>query len=185
MTAYIDQFKFTVEEYYKLAEVGIIKDSDHVELIDGQIVTMSPIKSFHAGIVNRIVRLLSEFNGKKILVSPQNPIHLSTHSEPEPDIIIAKFKADDYISEHPTPEDIYCLIEVSDTTLLKDREIKQPLYAKANIPEYWIINLVDKQIEIFRQPKNGEYHFRQIISEAGVIRLEALNLELQYGDVFN
>lgn len=184
MTALLNQFPFTVEAYRKLVEVGIIKDTDRVELINGQIVTMSPIKSEHASMVDDLLELLISHLAGKAIIKGQNPIHLDNHSEPEPDVVIARLSKDRYRSNHPEPKDIHVVIEVSDTTLKKDQEIKVPLYASANIPEYWIINLVDKQIEVYRSPKNGEYHFKQIISEGSDLTLELLDFSISYGHVF-
>lgn len=185
MTAYLDQFKFTVEEYYKLSEVGIIKDTDRVELLNGQIVTMSPIKSQHASMVDILSEILWSSLAGKAIIRGQNPIRISDVSEPEPDIAIAYLAPDRYRENHPTPDELYLVIEVSDSTLNKDRDIKQALYAAANIKEYWIINLVDQQIELHREPKNGEYHFKQIISEPGEVTLVALDFKIQYSDLFH
>ena len=185
MTHLLQPRTFTVDEYYKLAEVGILKDTDKVELINGEIITMSPMNAPHSGMVARIARLLIKKLDEKATILIQSPIRLDNHSEPEPDLIIAKFKLSDYTKFHPTPTDTHIAIEVSDSTLEKDRAIKVPLYATANIPEYWIINLVDKQIEIYRQPKKGEYHFKQIISEKDqLICVDGLSLEFKYQEIF-
>lgn len=176
---------FTVAEYYKLAEVGILKDTDKVELINGEIITMSPMNAPHAGMVARLARLLIKNVDEKATMLIQSPIRIDDHSEPEPDLIVAKFSLDDYSNDHPTPKETHIVIEVSDSTLEKDRTIKVPLYATANIPEYWIVNLVDEQIEIYRQPKKGEYHFKQIISEKDqMIQVEHLSLNFQYQEIF-
>ena len=184
MTVRLKRKSFTVEEYHQLAEVGILKPDDRVELINGDIIAMSPIKSSHAGMVTGMLEILIIKLYKKATVICQSPITIANHSEPEPDIVIAHYNRDSYRLQHPTPEDIYVVIEVSDTTLEKDREVKHPLYAKAGIPEYWIINLNDRQIEIHRQPKNGEYHFKQIISQEAVIDCTSVELSLNYSDLF-
>ena len=185
MTHLLQPKIFTVAEYYRLAEVGILKDTDKVELINGEIITMSPINSPHAATVNGLTLLIFEKLGSKVTTIVQNPIRLSNNSEPEPDLVIAKYRKNFYYDNHPTPEDIYIVIEVSDSTLEKDRTIKAPLYATASIPEYWIVNLVDKQIEIYRQPKKGEYYFKQIIFEVGEeLQVERMNLTLKYEDIF-
>ena len=184
MTKPISRKSFTIEEYHKLAEVGILKDTDRVELINGDIITMSPIKSPHAGMVDALLEMLIIKLYKKATIKSQNPIIIPNHSEPEPDIVIAKYRQDSYKSKHPEPEDIFIIIEVSDSTLKKDRTLKYQLYAKANISEYWIINLIDCQVEVNRQPKNGTYHFKQIFSEAGSIEAEALPFQLNYSDLF-
>lgn len=184
MTLQLNRKLFTVEEYHKLAEVGILKSTDRVELINGEIITISPTKSNHAGIVDSLVEYLIIKLYKKATIKCQNPIVLSDKSEPQPDIVIANYKVDSYRSAHPIPEEILMIIEVSDSTLVYDQSIKAKLYANANIPEYWIINLLDQQIEIHRQPKNGEYHFKQIISEEGTIQANAINFLINFSDIF-
>ena len=185
MTVHLNRKSFTVEEYHRLVETGILTESDRVELINGDIVTMSPTKSYHAGIVISLMELLLHQLYKKATIICQSPITIANHSEPEPDVVIAHYRSDTYRTKHPTPEDIYVVIEVSDSTLEKDQEVKHPLYAKAGIPEYWIVNLIDNQIEIYRQPKNGEYHFKQIISEEGEINATTVNVVFNYNDIFN
>ena len=184
MTVFLKRKSFTVEEYHQLAEVGILKPTDRVELINGDIITMTPIKSPHAGMVNRLSRIMNNLLNGQATICPQNPITIRDNSEPEPNVVIAHYRDDDYESNHPTPENIYLLIEVSDTTLEKDREVKHPLYASAGIPEYWIINLIDRQIEIHRQPKNGEYHYKLIISEPGEIKCNSIDFSVDYTDIF-
>lgn len=184
MTLQLNRKLFTVEEYHKLIEVGILTEDDRVELINGEIIAMSPINSNHAGIVNRLSRILLKKLDLKATITIQNPILLTDSSEPEPDLTIAHFSENDYISKHPGPSDIYLVLEVSDSTLVYDQSIKATLYATANIPEYWIINLLDRQIEIHRQPKNDEYHFKQIISEEGIIQASSIDFSLNYSEVF-
>ncbi len=184
MTLQLNRKLFTVDEYHKLVEVGILTEDDRVELINGEIIAMSPINSTHAGIVNRLSRILIKKLDSLATIATQNPILLSNLSEPEPDITIAHFSEDDYFSEHPSPKNIYLIIEVSETTLEKDQSYKCPLYANANILEYWIINLIDRQIEIHRQPKNGDYHFKQIISEEGIIQASSIDFSINYSDIF-
>ena len=184
MTHLLQPRIFTVAEYYKLAEVGILKDTEKVELINGKIVLKNSISSQHAGMLNRLTRIFIEKLGN-FIVRNQSPLRLSSLSEPEPDLIIAKFRKNCYFDNHPIPDDTYVVVEVSGVTLEKDRTVKVPLYATANIPEYWIINLVDQQIEIYRQPKKGEYHFKQIISEKDqLIYVDSLSLEFKYQEIF-
>ena len=118
MTVDLKRQLFTVAEYYKMAEVGIIKSTDRVELINGDIIPMSPIKSTHAGIVDFLVEMLIISLHGKYVIKGQNPLHLSNNSEPEPDIVVAKFRKDRYSSKHPIPKDVFIVIEVSDTTCL-------------------------------------------------------------------
>ena len=184
MTLQVNRKLFTVEEYHKLAEVGILKPSDRVELINGEIITMSPIKSNHAGTVASLVEFLIINLYKKASILSQSPVAISNKSEPEPDIIVAKYKSDTYRSGHPTSNDTYLIIEVSESTLVYDQSTKAEMYANAGIPEYWIINLIDRQIEIYRQPKNGEYHFKQIISEEQAVPAAAIDFSINYSDIF-
>jgi Uma2 family endonuclease len=154
---------FTVSDYYKMAEVGILSPDDRVELIRGEILKMSPIKSPHAGIVNELSELLILALSGRATVTVQNPLRINKNSEPEPDIVVAKYRKDKYRAAHPRPEDVFLLIEVADSSLSFDRNVKNPLYAQAGIPEYWIVNLNDRQIEVFRSPTEGEYQEKQIV----------------------
>lgn len=154
---------FTVSDYYKMAEAGILSPDDRVELIRGEILKMSPIKSQHAGVINKLVKMLIRQLDDRATVAGQNPLHISKFSEPEPDIIVARFREDEYVERHPRPEDVFLLIEVADSSLAFDRKVKTPLYVQAGIPEYWIVNLNDRQIEIFRSPAEGEYQEKQIV----------------------
>lgn len=154
---------FTVSDYYKMAEAGILSPDDRVELIGGEILKMSPIKSQHAGIVNELSELLILALFGRAIVTVQNPLRINKQSEPEPDIIVAKYRKDKYRDDHPKPEDVFLLIEVADSSLAFDRNVKTPLYAQAGIPEYWIVNLNDRQIEIFRQPAEADYQEKKIV----------------------
>ncbi|MFT5168847.1 MAG: Uma2 family endonuclease [Saprospiraceae bacterium] len=184
MALQLNRKLFTVEEYHKLADVSILTEDDRVELINGEIITRSPINSTHAGTVTSLLESLFPILIKKATILCQSPIVIPSGSEPEPDIVVTRYKTDSYRSAHPSPKDIFFVIEVSDSTLEKDREVKHPLYASAEIPEYWIINLIDQQIEIHRQPKNGEYHFKQIISEEGTILASSVAFSIEYSDIF-
>lgn len=183
MTVPISRKTFTVSDYYKMAETGIIKPDDRVELLNGEIITMSPIKSFHAGIVNYFCRILNEKLKGKATILPQNPIHLDSKSEPEPDIAIAKFRSDDYRSHHPKAKELFLVIEVADSSLAIDRTVKAPLYAKAGILEYWIINIADKQIEVFKNIKDGEYQ-EQLTFKEGKLSCGSIEFDVLVGEVF-
>lgn len=149
--------RFTVDDYHHMAASGLLAEDQPVELIYGQIIDMSPINSRHAGTVNLLNRLLSARLDKQYILGVQNPIHLDEFNEPEPDLAIMKFREDFYVHDHPLPSDVLLLIEVADTSLNKDRELKLPLYATAGIPEVWILNLQDGQLECYTEPKEGSY----------------------------
>jgi Uma2 family endonuclease len=149
--------KINVDEYHIMAKVGILTANDRVELIQGEIIPMSPIGLKHAACVNRLNRLFYQKLGEQIIVSVQNSIQLDDYSEPQPDIVLLKFRPDFYENKIPQPADIELLIEVSDSTIKYDQEVKLPLYAESNIPETWIINLNNKTLEVYRQPQDKKY----------------------------
>jgi len=186
MTFHLKRQLFTVKEYYKMAEVGILKPSAKVELLNGEIIQMSPINNFHANIVDDIQDLLSYDLLGKYKIRVQGPIRINRHSEPEPDIYVSikPEKKNNKDNPHPTAKDVLLLIEVSDSTLQKDRKIKLPIYAEAGIPEYWIVNLVDEQIEVFRNPKGDKYSSKKIYKKGKTIKCEKLDFELNVGDIF-
>ena len=143
--------RFTVAEYHRMEEAGLLGEDERVELIDGWILTMSPIGSRHAACVsllNRVLRPVEE----TAIVRVEDPITLNDDTEPQPDIAVVKFKANLYADAHPCPADVLLLIEVAETSLEEDREIKLPRYAASSIPEVWIVNLVANIIEVYREP---------------------------------
>ena len=153
--------KFTVREYHLMAEAGVFADGDRVELVNGEIINMSPVGTRHAACVKQLNRRLSRIPEERAIVGIQDPIQLSDGSEPQPDVVLLKFREDYYETAHPTPSDILLLIEVSDSTIEYDRTVKLPLYAKAGIREVWIVDLMEDCIEIYRQPTADGYEFVQ------------------------
>lgn len=191
MTAHIDTSKkvinhkrlFTVEEYYKMGKAGIF-DDERVELINGIIYYMSPVGSPHRGCVAHLYEeLLLQFQGK-FFIAAQDPISCSDNSEPEPDIAVLKFRKDKYKTRHPKPEDVHLLVEVADSTLEKDRTIKKAFYAQEGIIEYWIANIPDQQIEIFRHPKNNDYQEKIIMKKGESATCETIGFALSVDDLF-
>jgi Uma2 family endonuclease len=153
----ISRYYFTVAEFERMGEAGVFTKDARLELIEGEIIEMSPIGSRHAACVNFISRFLNQALGNAALVSTQNPIRLNDFSEPEPDITLLRLRNDFYRDAHPTPADVLLIIEVADTTLAYDRQVKAPLYAKAGVAEVWIINLTEEQIEVYAEPSDGTY----------------------------
>jgi Uma2 family endonuclease len=151
---------FTVDEYHKMGETGILCEDDRVELIEGKLIDMPPIGSPHAGKVNRINTLLSRIIGRKAIIALQNPVRLGRRSEPQPDITILRPRDDFYEKSHPQPKDVLLLIEVADTTVRYDREVKSLLYAAYGIPEVWLIDLRAKRVEVYLQPSKDGYRQR-------------------------
>ena len=140
-----------------MAEAGILGEGSRVELIREQIVDRTPIGAPHLGMVNRLTRLLSAILVGHGILSVQNTVRLDDGSEPEPDFAVLRPRANDYQTATPCPPDVLLLIEVADTSLDDDRAIKAPLYAENGIAEYWIVNLLNRTVEVYRQPRNGRY----------------------------
>ncbi len=149
--------RFTTEQYHQMGKVGIFKENDRVELLEGEIVEMSPIGRRHTACVNRFTQLFSQLLGKKVIVSVQNPIILNNFSEPQPDISLLKPRTDFYESGHPQAPDILLVVEVADTTIDYDRDVKIPLYANNGICEVWLVDIVEQTLTVYRQPTSDGY----------------------------
>ncbi len=173
MSAEVETYRFSVEEFNKLGEAGIFDENDRVELLDGEIIVMSPIGTQHAGIVMRLTSVLPSKLGTRALIDPQNPTVVDEFSEPQPDIMLLKPREDFYTSKHPGPEDILLLIEVSDTTLSYDRGRKLRKYAECEVSEVWIVNLKQKTIEQFRAPSGSAYYYSRIYQRGEAIEIAA------------
>ncbi len=180
----VERLLFTVDDYYKMLDDGIIKPTDRVELIKGEIIKMSPIRSPHSGMANLLAEELMTNVRGRYNVAVQNPVRISDSSEPEPDLSVLKYRKDRYSLRHPRPKDVFLIIEVADTTLQKDREIKEPLYADANIQEYWIVNLQEHQIEVFKNPRNGNYQEKIIVKEGEKVVCTQINFTLDTAEIF-
>ncbi len=137
-----------------MGEAGILTEDDRVELIDGQIIEMSPVGGPHLHCVGRLTRLFVSRTTPDVLVSVQSPVRLTDDTEPEPDLALVRTSDEERV---PRAADVLLLVEVSDTTLEKDREVKLPRYAAAGLPEVWIVNLPDDRLEVYRQPAPGGY----------------------------
>ena len=150
-------YQFTVADYHRLLETGVLNEDSHVELLNGEILKMSPIGPRHAACVDRLSEELREQTKKIAIVRVQNPVELDDLSEPQPDVTLLKRREDFYAQGHPQPDDIFLVVEVSDTTLEKDRQVKLPLYAQTGIGEVWLIDLPHDRIEVHSSPQNGVY----------------------------
>ena len=185
MAVKLAQRLITAEEYYKMAEAGILGKEDRVELIDGKIIEMSPIGSKHASVVDRINRLLSKLLDDNVILRIQNPVILSNFSEPEPDIAIVGYKEDFYESSHPRAEEILLIIEVCDSSILYDRQVKLPLYAQNGIPECWLVDLEKKEIQAFWQPIGEAYRFSQLGTDADILSAQNIPLKVPVKKIFS
>ncbi|MGA2750761.1 MAG: Uma2 family endonuclease [Verrucomicrobiota bacterium] len=167
------EHRFSVQDYYRMAEWGVLKPGARVELLDGTIIDMAPIGPFHCGVVNRLNRIFTEHSEERWITSVQNPVRLDDHSEPQPDMLLLRPSPDDYTSRHPRPEEVFLLVEVSDTTLETDRERKLPAYARAGIAEVWIVNLDELTVEVFREPNFTGYGAKAILRAGGTVHPQA------------
>ena len=147
---------FTVESYQRLAELGVLGEDDRVELIAGQVVAMTPIGDRHASCVRRLHDLFARRALELAIIDVQNPVVLGANDAPQPDLAVLKRRADGY-PRHPRARDILLVIEVADTTLAYDRDVKIPLYAGAGIPEAWLVDLVANAINVYRGPSEDGY----------------------------
>jgi len=147
-----------------MGETGVLQPDARVELLDGQIIDMSPIGPSHGSTVKRLNLLFNHYAQGRWLLAVQDPIHLDDYSEPQPDLMLLKPASDFYRSRHPGPDDVFLLIEVSDSTLESDREAKLPAYGRAGIAEVWIVNLVNGTLEIYREPNFTGYSSIQILN---------------------
>lgn len=157
MPVQVSRYSFTVAEYRRMGEVGIISEDERVELVCGEIIQMSPIGERHAACVATLTQLITLRLRLSALVWAQNPVVLDDYSEPQPDLALLKPRSDNYRTSKPTPDDVLLVIEVSDSTLDFDRKVKVPLYARAGIPEAWVVNLSEECIEVYGDPLGGEY----------------------------
>ena len=149
---------FTADEYQGMAAAGILHEDDHVELLEGEIIQMAAIGGRHIATVNRLNDWLTVRLSGKAIVSIQNSIRLSRRSEPEPDVVVLRWRDDFYADPAPPPASaVLLIIEVADSSLPYDRETKIPLYAEAGIPEVWLVDLVHQRVTVYRQPEGSAY----------------------------
>jgi len=174
--------RFSVDEYYKMIELGLIKDHEKAEIIEGELIKKMTIGDRHAAIVNFLTRFFIKNVSDNVLVSVQNPLRLSDYNEPEPDFVLADLNKYDG-KRHPRPGEVILIVEISDSTLKYDRDTKVPLYAAAEIPEVWIVNLIDNIVEVHQNPSNGIYLLANLYKTGEILRSEALpnlNLEVDF-----
>jgi len=173
-----------LDEWRRLGEANIFPPGSRVELINGEIIEMAPIGSNHSGQINRLTQLLVHLVAKQAVVSIQNPVQLGDLSEPEPDLMLLKPTDDFYSSQHPQADDVLLLIEVADSSLKFDQNQKLRLYALHNIPEYWLLNIKDSCIEVYRQPHDGVYAEKTTLRAGDKITLSQLNnISLNIADI--
>jgi len=173
MRAEITKKLFTVEEYYRMAEAGILDPDTRLELLEGEIVEMSPVGVRHVMCVNRANMLFARQLGDQAIVSVQNPVQLSEYTEPQPDIVLLRPREDFYGEKKISWEDALLVIEVSDTTIRRDRDVKLPLYAKAGVSELWIEDLRRNTIFVYRDPGPKTYATRLTFQRGDSLSIQA------------
>ena len=171
----LNTFRLNVSQYHQMSEAGIFSENDKVELINGEIIEMSPIGRRHTACVNRLNSVFPQLLGKKVIVAVQNPIILNNLSEPEPDIALLQPRADFYESGHPQPQDIFLLIEVADSSLEYDRDVKIPLYASSGITEVWLVDIYEQVIIVYRYPSENGYSDIQKLSRGEKMSIQAFS----------
>ncbi len=159
----------SVEEYHKMGESGIIAADEEVELIEGQVITKPMKGTTHSALNKYLEKLLENRLQDAALVRVQDPVRLDSYSEPEPDIAVVLSDPFYYVSHHPTPPEIYLIVEIADTTLKRDTEFKANVYAKAGINDYWVLDLTNRKLYVFREPTTTGYQNQQILSDDATI----------------
>jgi Uma2 family endonuclease len=174
MAAQVTRWQFTADAYERMVETGILGKHDRVELIDGEVIAMSPIGPPHAGIVNRLNAILSRQLAGAAVVSVQNPIRLNDYSEPQPDLAILRPRDDFYAHAHPTPADILLLIEVADSSLEYDSSEKMPRYAQESIPEVWLIDVEKQLVTQYAHPLITGYRHQITLARGQIVVAQAV-----------
>lgn len=177
-------YRFSVDAYYRLAEVGILDESDRVELIDGQILVMEPISPEHGGRTKALIHLFTSRLRNRAIVGVQDPIRIDEYNHPQPDVAVCKPRDDFYRHEHPGPEDIYLLVEVAWTSAARDRRLKIPLYGRAGIAEFWLIDIPQRTLEVYTVPSEDGYDRVSRLRAGDTVRPVAFgDLEIRVEDV--
>jgi Uma2 family endonuclease len=157
-----------------MGEAGVFAPDARLELIEGEIIDMAPIGTWHAGMVARLNRWFVERSRGKAVVSPQNPVIASKRSVPQPDILLLRARADDYMKAHPTPADVLLVVEVADSTLPFDLRTKVPLYARSGVPEAWVVDVNGRAVHVYRDASEGAYRTSVVAANADRIECAAL-----------
>ncbi len=163
--------QINTDTYHAMVSAGIFSEDDKIELINGYLIKKMSIGSKHTSVVKLLNRFLMKALGDQAIIGVQDPVTLTEFSEPEPDVSVMRFRPDCYANAHPTPNDILLLIEVADTSLAFDRNAKIPLYAAADIPEAWLVDLIANEITVFRKPEGAVYQESEVFKTSQTIPL--------------
>lgn len=185
LSAKLKRHRFSVYGYHQMGQVGIFAEDDRVELIDGEIIEMSPIGTRHAGHVNYLNTLFYTRLASQVVISIQNPLRLGEFSEPQPDLMILRHRDDSYASVMPEPADVLLLVEVADSSLQFDREVKIPLYARHAVEVVWLLDLKNNALEIYEEPVDGIYTIRRTPPLSTHISVKSLpDFKVQVAELF-
>lgn len=160
---------FTSKEYHRMAESGILDSNERVELLAGQIVKMAAKGTPHSAAVTRTETLLRNCLGEQVLIRLQDPVQLDDYSEPEPDIALVIPDSLYYEDHHPNPSEVYLIIEIADTTIRQDCGLKARIYAQSGITDYWVLDVNNRQLHVFREPSQNGYQSELILSDSGSV----------------
>lgn len=173
--------RFSVEDFHRMVEAGILSEDDRVELLEGEVVELSPVGKRHMATVKKLMDAFFPLQARRqALLQVQDPLRLSPDTEPQPDLAILRFREDFYAEKIPEAEDALLVIEVAESSLDYDLKVKLPLYARAGVPEVWVVDLEGRRVYIFRKPEGGAYRVAETV-EGG--RLEGLGLSIPLEEV--
>lgn len=175
--------RFTVSDYFRMAESGILPGDGRVELIDGEIVDMSPIGPFHSGALIDFVEHFAAISAGRWRLLTQSPLSLSPFDMPEPDVALLRPSDHGYKKAHPVAADVFLLIEVADSSLSYDQSVKLPLYANHGIPEVWILNVPQRQLEVYRLPASGRYEEKTVFKSGTVAPVAFPDAGIEVGEL--
>lgn len=174
----------SVREYDRMIEIGLFDEDERIELLNGEIVEILPKGTKHSSANDKATRFFYRMIGDGAVIRNQNPVILNNFSEPEADIVLAKPDEDDYAERHPTPEDILLVMEISDTTLAYDRDVKSVFYARAGISQYLLLNLIDETVEDYREPAADGYGYKKTYRRGDVFNLvEFPEIEIKIDEI--
>lgn len=185
MESWPRRHRITADEYHRMAEVGLLAPDARVELIEGEIIEMTPIGREHMSVVDQLTELFVRAVGESAIVRVQGSVRLGSMSEPEPDLVLLRRRADFYRNQFASAPDVLLIVEVSDTTLRYDRDIKVPLYARHGVPEAWIVDLPNERLLVYGEPNDGTYQRQNVVERPALVSVAALpGLEVDLSAIF-
>jgi Uma2 family endonuclease len=166
----VERRLFTVDEFFRMVEAGLFRPDERVELMDGEVVSMSPIGRRHSACIARLFALLGEPLGRSVVIWSQSPIRVGGRVGPQPDFVLLRARSDFYAGKDPDAGDVLLLVEVADSSMVYDRDTKMPRYAEAGIPEAWLVDLPRRRVLVYRGPAPGGYRSVQEVRPGDVLR---------------